>query len=196
MIILPSSPGVRTVTPRLIDAGLVQRPGRGGGPATRIDLPGSRYAADVVYPKMDADTARVFISRLLRAKSQGLRMPYPLSGVSQGSPGNPTVNGSGAGGTSLPVTGATAGYQVKEGYWVTVVDGDGTHFLHNVSATVTLAGGAGTISVWPPLRGSFPNGSLVLLAEPKIEGIVTSDINWPLPHTKTVTLEFSIEEAD
>ncbi|MDE8651869.1 hypothetical protein [Novosphingobium album (ex Liu et al. 2023)] len=175
----------------MIDTGLLQRaPTRAS--LTRIDRPGSHYGAKVAYPPMPADTASVFISRLLEAKSAGLRILYPLSGVSQGEPGTPVVNGSGAGGTSLPVTGIAGGYQWKEGYWLNVVDADGVHYLHNIRNSGT---GNGTLRVWPPLRGDFPDGCLVVLDAPKIEGAITSDIAWPLPTDEIVTIEFTIEEA-
>lgn len=191
MIILPGTPGVRHVEPFYVDTGLTQRPPT-RATMTRIARPGSHFGAKVTYPPMQADVARVFISRLLRSKDQGLRLPFPLTGVSQGSPGTPEVNGSGAGGTSLPVSGLAGGYAWKEGYWLNVVDADGLHYLHNVAGSGT---GNGTLPVWPPLRGDFPDGCLVVLDVPKIEGIVTSDITWPLPHQKIVSIEFTIEES-
>lgn len=191
MIILPSSPAVATVEPFYVDTGLTQRPPT-RATITRIDRPGSHYGAKVSYPPMPAAIASVFISRLVRAKSEGLRMPFPLTGVSQGSPGTPEVNGSGAGGILLPVTGLTGGYQWKEGYWLNVVDADGVHHLHSISAN---GAGNGVIPVWPPLRGEFPDGCLVVMDAPRIEGAITSDISWPLPSDEIVTLEFTIEEA-
>ena len=194
MIVLPTTPGLRAGMPTLIDFGFLQRPSTGAAP-THIDRPGMRFACEFSLPPMLAETARPFVSRLIRAKSEGIRVPYPLSGVSQGAPGNPVVNGSGASGTSLPVRGATPGYQVKEGWWLNVVDGDGVHCLHNVAADVTLASGSGTISVWPPIRADLSDGDNVVLDAPKFEGELTSEVGWPLPHRKVVTLSFTVEEA-
>lgn len=193
MITLPTSPAPRSARPVLIDFGLVQRPAT-GAPATYIDRPGLRMAVEFGLPPMAAETARPFISRLMRAKSDGIRVPFPLLGVSQGSPGSPIVNGAAAG-TNLPVIGATSGFQVKEGWWLNVIDDDGVYYLHNVAADVTLTGGAGTISVWPPLRAALGGGETVVLNAPKIEGLVTSPIEWPLAVEKIVQLNFTVEES-
>ncbi|MDE8651878.1 hypothetical protein [Novosphingobium album (ex Liu et al. 2023)] len=193
-VILPALPGVRLVEPFYVDTGLLQRaPTR--ATITRINRPGGHMGAQVTYPPMPADIARVFISRLLEAKEDGLRMPFPLTGVDQGDPGNTVINGAGAAGTSLPVRGMTTGYQWKEGFWVSVVDPDGIHYLHNVRNSGQVLMGGGVLNVRPALRGDFPDGSLVILDAPRIEGAITSDIAWPLPHQKIVTIEFTIEEA-
>lgn len=195
MITLPSSPAPSSVTPELIDFGLFQRPAT-GAKVTRIDRAGSRYRLEVGFPPMQADTARVFISRLLKAKSEGLRLTWPLLGVSQGTPGSPVVNGSGAAGTSLPLRGLTPGYTVKEGYWLTVVDGSGNRYLHNVGANVTANGsGVATVTVTPMLRAALADGATVLLAEPTVDGLVTEVFRWPLPTSRLIEIAFSMEEA-
>jgi hypothetical protein len=194
MIILPSTPGLRAGQPREVDPGFVQR--SVGGALQRVDRAGLKFACEFTLPPMRAETARTFIPRLLRAKSEGIRLPWPLMGVSQGSPGNPEVASGGAtGGTTLAVQSATSGYQVKEGYWLNVIDNDGVHCLHTVTADVTLSMGAGHISVWPPLRADLVAGNLVVLDAPKFEGLVTSEITWPAPYTKIVRLSFEVEEA-
>lgn len=194
MIVLPTTPKPAMVQPRVLDFGIVQRP-QTGAPATYIERGGTRFAADITYPPMDADTARVFVSRLLRGKAQGIRLGFPLSGVSQGTPGAPTVNGTGALGTSLPIKGLTPGYQLLEGYWLNVTDSAGTVYLHNVAETTTAAaGGTVTAEVWPPLRGTFINGNVITLDAPVIEGIVPDPPAWPLPAEWLVTLSFTVEE--
>lgn len=194
-IILPSTPGMRRGSPRYIDTGIEQRTPT-GAVITRIDRGGSHWACDFELPPMMPDVARVFGARLARAKAEGIRVPWLLMGVSQGSPGLTVVNGSGASGTSLPVRSGTASYQAKEGFWLNVVDSDGVHYLHQVQADVTLNGsGAGTLSVWPPLRATLADGNLIVLDAPKIEGLVTSTLEYEQPVTKRVVLGFSVEEA-
>ena len=195
MITLPSDPQPAMVQPRLLDFGILQRPST-GGPATYIQRGGMRFAVDVTYPPIAADQARVFLSRILRGKTEGLRIQFPLSGVSQGSPGSPTVNGTSSTGTNLRVKGLTPGYQALEGYWLSVFDSSGNSYLHNVSANVTASiAGTADISVWPPLRASFADGNLINLQSPVIEGIVPDAPSWPLPSEHTVVLAFSVEEA-
>ena len=193
MIVLPTSPAIAQAMPHEIDFGFIQRPSTGAG-ATKIDRPGLRLGAEFSLPSMPADAARIFVNRLLRAKSEGLRVPWPLMDISQGAPGNPVVNGSGASGTSLPVRGATPGYQVKEGWWLNVVDGAGVYYLHGVAADVTLASGSGTITVWPPLRADLSDGDNVVLDAPKMEGLVTSETKWPVTTDHNVALSFTLEE--
>jgi hypothetical protein len=194
MITLPGTPVQRSEMPREVDPGFAQR--SVGGALTRIDRPGLKFACEFTLPPMKPETARVFIPRLLRAKSEGIRLPWALMGVSQGSPGSPEVAAGGTSvGTNLSVQSATPNYLVKEGYWLNVVDSDGVHFLHTVTADVTLAFGAGDISIWPPLRADLVAGNLVVLDVPQFEGLVTSEITWPKPHTRIVQLGFEVEEA-
>lgn len=195
MIELPASPAPRDVSPRLLSFDLTLRPATGAA-VTLIARPGSRFAADFAFPPMMPDAARVFVARLLKAKSEGLRMPFPLLGVSQGIPGTPVVDGAGQAGTSLAVRGLNPGYVAKEGWWLSIEDADGQHYLHVVTAPATADGtGDATLSIHPPLRSPFADGDTVHLAKPMIEGLVTSDVQWPLPVNRRVELSFTIEEA-
>lgn len=195
MIELPTSPAPNSATPTLLDFGFVQRPALGAA-ALRIDRAGNRHQVEFGFPPMSAEVARVFVSRLQQAKSEGLRIAFPLLGVSQGSPGSPTVRGSGAGGTALPLEGLTPGYVAKEGYWLTVIDADEVHYLHCLAATATAdAAGEADLVVTPPLR-HFPGaGDAVLLARPLVEGLVTSEISHPREPNRLVRLSFTLEEA-
>ena len=194
MIVMPNTPGIRKAVPREIDYGITQRPPL-GAPSTRITRGGTRLAARIEYPDMSALDAMAFISRLRRGREEGVRIRYPLAGVDQSGVGAPTVNGSGAAGTSLPVTGATPGATVREGFWLTVRDAAGNRYLHTVSADVVLVSGSATLPVWPPLRAVLASGSPVEFAAPTMEGWVVSEISWPLPHTRIVSIGFDLEEA-
>jgi len=181
--------------PSLLDFGFFQKPSTGGA-VTRIDRAGMRHKVEFTFPPTPADTARVFISRIERAKSEGLRIPFLLAGVDQGSPGTPAVNGSGAAGTSLPVKSLTSGYVAREGYWLSVVDSAGVYYLHQVTAEATASGGGtATLSIWPPLRAPLADGNSVILDEPLVEGIVTGDFSWPQPVDGLIEFGFTLEEA-
>lgn len=196
MITLPSTPAVRSVTPRLIDFDLYQRPAL-GGPITHIQRPGARFGAAVEYPVMTYDTARVFISRLLQGRRDGLRATFSLVGSNQGTPGNPVVNSSVSSGTSLPVRSLTPGYVVEEGYWLNVVDNTGQHYLHTVAATATASvSGTATLTVYPALRTTLVSGNLVVLDAPVIEGIVVDPPQWTGPVDRLIALSFQIEEVE
>lgn len=196
MIELPETPAPNAASPALLDFGFLQRPSTGAG-ALRVDRPGSRWRLEVSYPVMRADTARVFNSRLIAAKREGLKLTFPLLGVSQGSPGSPTVDGSSASGTSLPVKGLTPGYVVKEGYWLNAIDADGVRYLYNVRATVAAdSSGDATLTVEPMIRAPLADGDEIVLDKPMIEGFVDSDWSWPMGLADLVEgFSFTMEEV-
>lgn len=196
MITLPESPAPNGVSPRLLDYGSIMRPALGGA-ALRIDRAGSRFGAEISFPPMKPDLARVFVSRLLDAKSEGLRIEFPLIGVHQGYPGSPVVNGAGQSGKSLAIAGLNVGYAFKEGYWLSIEDADGQHYLHNCRSNVVADGsGEATIVITPALRVPFADGATIHLAKPMIEGLVDGeDWNWQIPVERLIALVVPIEEA-
>lgn len=203
MIELPETPAPNSVTPALIDYGFVQRPALGAR-ATRIDRPGSRFRAEIGFPPMKPDVARVFLERLLAAKREGLRIEYPLLGVNQGIPGAPTVGAAEPTGTELPISGLTPGYAFKKGYWLTLVDdvtagnaaGLGARMLHVCrSNAVADEAGEATITIEPPIRAPLAEGATILLAQPTIEGfLLGEEFEWGIQLEKLITLSVSIEE--
>ena len=196
MIELPELPAPNSVSPALIDFGFVQRPALGAR-ATRIERAGSRYSAQIGFPPMRADVARVFVSRLLRAKSEGLRIEFPLLEISQSPCGTPLVDGAGQAGKTLNIKGLTPHYAFREGYWLTLVDGfDGARYLHNCGTTVAAgADGRATIALAESLRAPFADGATILLAKPTIEGFVTGESwDWQIPVERLIALSVPIEE--
>jgi hypothetical protein len=196
MIELPNDPAPNGVQPSLLDYGMILRPGSGAA-VLRVDRKGSRYKAVISFPPMLPSVSRVFIARLLKAKREGLRIPYPLIDVPQGSPGSPVVDGAGQSGTTLALRGLTPGYAAKEGYWLSIEDADGQHYLHNVSETARADGsGAATLDITPELRAPFLDGATVHLAKPMIEGFVDgNEWSWAIPVNKLIAIEFPLEEA-
>ncbi|MFI8667157.1 hypothetical protein ACIGGE_12035 [Qipengyuania sp. NPDC077410] len=168
-----------------------------GGAMQRVDRPGSRFRIAVSFPPMVAETARIFVSRLLRAKSEGLQIPFPLP-VPQGSPGTPIVDGAIPSGTTLPVRGGQANYRWREGYWLSIEDGSGQHYLHNIAAVGALdANGDGDIPIWPMLRAPFNDGAKVHLARPMIQGLPLGDeTSWVMPVSRLFALAVTIEETE
>lgn len=196
MITLPSLPAPNGVRLGLLDFGFIQRPITGAA-AQRVDRKGNRFQADFTFPPMKANTARVFTSRLQTAKREGIRMEVPLLDVDQGSPGSPVVDGANQTGTSLNIRGLTPGYEFKEGFWLSILAGSGQYFLHNVRGDVTADGlGDATITIEPALRVLFPDGAVIDLVTPKIEGLVTNDLAWEIPTNRLVQVSFTMEEAE
>lgn len=196
MIELPEIPAPNGAEPALVDFGMTLRPPL-GGKVQRVDRPGSRYRVALSFPPMQPETARVFVSRLLRAKSEGLRVPFPLL-TSQGSPGSPVVDGASPTGTTLPVRGGQPNWSWREGWWLSIEAADGQHYLHNLTAAGALdASGDGDLPIWPMLRAPFADGDAVHLAKPMIEGLPEGDeTSWVIPLNRLIQLAVTIEECE
>ncbi|KQM37614.1 hypothetical protein [Sphingomonas sp. Leaf10] len=191
---LPDHIAPNGATPALVDRGGVLR----GASAIRVDRLGSHYKLAVTLPPLFEVDARVVVSRLIRAKRQGLRMPYPLLSIDQSLCGPAVVDGSGQSGSLLAVRGLFPNVAIREGYWLSIEDSDGQHYLHNVGANVVADGnGRAVLSVEDTmLRRPFADGCRVHLARPMIEGLVDGDeFAWGLAVDHRSEIQFTIEEA-
>lgn len=192
MIELPDKPKPSGVEATLLDYGFIQRPASGGS-ALRVDRPGSRYQVTVAYPPMQADVARKFVARLQRARREGLRIEYPLLGLSQGVPGVPVVDGAGQSGTTLDLHGLNPGYQVRQGFWLNVTDADGARYLHNVSDDAIVGSdGRVTVEIEPAIRAPLTDGAAVELRRPTVEGMLVESLSWSLSVDRLIRLGGSI----
>lgn len=192
MITLPAAPKPNGLRYELLDYGFVQR----GASSVRVNRAGSRWRLEISFPPMMPDTARTFLARLTRAKREGLQIALPLLGVSQGSPGTPVVDGAGQAGAALALRGMTPGYQIKDGFWLTATETNGTAYLHQVAVAATVAGnGKATVQIEPPLRAPFPDGATVQIAAPIVQGFVDGDsLGWDVPLNRMIAPSFVIEE--
>jgi hypothetical protein len=197
MIDLPDTPAPNGATPALIDFGGVARPAL-GGKLLQIVRAGSRFRINVSYPPLPSKReGRVFISRLLRGKSEGVRLEYPLLHENQGVSGNPVIDGSGQAGIAINMRGLQPHYTAKEGFWFSIQDAGGQHYLHNVAGNYSAnAAGLLTLECYPPLRTSFANGAKVNFEKPMIEGLIIGDeIAWEMSLDRNLGITFVIEEA-
>lgn len=196
MILLPRYPAPRAAVPALLDFGSTISPPL-GGEDLRLDRLGNRYRVQVSWAPMRLDVARVFISRLQEAKSAGLRIPYPLVNVPQGSPGEPVVDGADQAGTTLAVRGLRPDYVLREGYWLSIENAAGQHYLHNNRSTQRIgASGEAELALWPMLRTDFADGATVHLAKPMIEGLPQGDeTSWAIETGGMVQLSVEIRET-
>lgn len=197
MIELPASPAPASVSPELMDYGVVLRPGLGGA-VQKVDRAGSRYRVAFTYPPMPADDARKFVSRLNQAKLEGgLRMKMRLAGIDQSGAGSPVVDGAGQAGTLLSIRGLTPGYALQEGFWLTIFDASGQPYLHNCRSEVTADGsGDAAIVITPPLRIDFADGATIELNAPVVEGFIDGGaIGWSVDTAYHFGIGFTIEEA-
>lgn len=197
MITLPAEFTPREANPFLVDTGGILR-GATGGAAGRLNRPGQRWGVEVTMPPMSHDKARRFAALMTVAKRDGLRLTLPLGGGEVQGGGAGSVDGSGAAGTSLPVVGLTQGFMLRLGTWLTVENAAGERFAHQIAAPVRVGtDGKATITLTTALLTELADGDAVLVSQPTIEGVVTSEVNWVLPVNRIVQgLSFRVEESD
>jgi hypothetical protein len=196
VIELPEGVVPNSMTATLIDFGGILRPPL-GGPIQRVNRLGNRHRMAFTLPPMpNVAEGRVVISRLIRAKTEGIVLELPLAGVDQGSPGSPLIKGAGQAGSSITIDGLRPGYGISEGFWLNIVTG-GRRYLYNVAAS-TAANGSGeaTIQLSVPLRKSPADNDVILLQKPVIEGLIAGDeVSWEISLAHHVGIGFEIEEA-
>lgn len=196
MIDLPEWPMPNNADVALVDWGSVLTPGL-GGPAQRVNRMGSRFRISVTYPPLPSKKeGRIFVSRLVRGKSEGVRMPFPLLDFDPGAPGDVRVNGSGQTGSTLVVTTATPNYVFREGQYFSIETG-GKHHLYMV-AEETIANGFGqaSIPISPMLRRPHLANDVCHFGKPMIEGFIGGDeISWNLSVEHLISIPFDITES-
>ena len=173
-ITLPSTPAVETIRQRYRSGRKIYTsPLTGSSQVNK--RPADRWSLEAITPAMRGDDARLWISRLVQGAGDTVRAVWPQVDMATGSPGSPTVNGSGLAGSTLPVTGAAAGYVVKEGQMLSFLNSSSRYELKMCTANTTLVAGAGSIPIMPAIRKSPSSGAAVLLSNPIFEGILVDD---------------------
>lgn len=193
MIELPDFARFSNFSASFIDAGFTQR---GVQSLDRIDRKGSRHKVALTCPPFEPEQGRVMVRRLIRAKQEGIRVELPVLHP-QGAPGNVTLAANVSTGRAIQVQGGTPGYVCKEGYWLSLENAAGQHFLHSVSDTVRFSStGTATLTLDVMVRDTFVTGNRVHLAKPMVEGLVEGDEwAWEFSVERVMPIEFALEEA-
>lgn len=169
-----------------------------GGPEQYIDRVGTRFALRVTIPeKRTRDEALVIQSRLLQGRKNRLLMPWPQPDFDTGNPGAPLISGAVPSGTTLPMRGFTAGYQVKEGQFFSVIHA-GRRYIHMFTADRTVSsGGSVAAPIFPLLRTPLFDGDVVELARPMIEGFVSpgEELSWQISVDRLAAFSFTVSEG-
>lgn len=196
MIELPSLYGPGNATAEVIDFGFIQR-GALGAKASRINRPGNRHAVTFSFGPFRPDVARQFVALLMAARYETLRVPFPLQWA-QGSPGALVVDGADQEGTTINLRSGNAGYACKQGYWLSIENAAGQHFLHNAKELARVdASGDMALTLSPPLRHPFADGAAVHIGKPYIEGLVTDEVqSWNYSVDHATPINFTVEEAE
>lgn len=196
-VLLPSSPAPTSITPRLVTRRTDLEP-TFGGPVTRIQRLGTRWALDVEMPPMDYIEAMAWIAALTAADAETvvLNLPQPLLEI--GNPGTPLTDGAGQVGKIMRLDGFTPSYPLKAGQWASLVMG-GQRYLHMVRAdkAATSSGLMDGLLVEPMLRRAPADNTVVEVAEPKIEGFLSGrETSWTVDRAMFVGIAFSITERE
>jgi hypothetical protein len=194
MIELPDWASPNDATPALFPPNEPIRPVSGGAGLLRL-MPGQRFRVALSFPPMRDAEARILVSRLIRAQSEGLRVRYPLAGEEQRVAGQPVVNGVPTGKT-LALRNLAPSTPILEGYWFSINE-SGQHWLHNVAVGgIANSLGQATISVEPMIRGDIGDGATVHFARPFLEGFVISEPSWNVNVDRLVSIGVTVEEAE
>lgn len=195
MIDLPAFPSPNGADLALQDFGTMLVPGL-GGPVQRVNRMGSRFRGTFTLPPMRMKAGRVWIARLIRGKTEGVRMPLPLLDFDPGAPGNVLINGADQAGSSLTVDGATPNYVFREGQPFSIETG-GKHHLYMVAQeTLANASGQATLPITPMLRRPHLNDDVCHFGKPMIEGFIMGDeLAWNLALGHFVGIQFDIAES-
>lgn len=192
MIELPDFAIRGSATPVFIDPGFTQR---GLSTLSRIDRKGARFKLACTYGPFHPEHGRVMVARLIAAKQEGLRVPFPLL-HDQGTPGSPLTVGAFSIGRTIDLDGMTPGYVCKEGYWLSLVK-DGRHYLHSVRTGGRVSNtGMLTVTLNEMLRDSFADNTVAHLAKPMVEGLIEGDEwQWMYSVDRMTPIEFTLEEV-
>lgn len=195
MIDLPDDIGPTSATPRLLDFGGFLEPGL-GGEVQRINRMGSRFAVAFTLPPLtNQKQGRIWVSRLIRGMTEGVRWTYPLLDFNPGAPGKFVVDGAGQAGRTLTIKDGTPNYAFREGQPFSI-EVAGQNYLHFIDATsIADETGRATITFSPMLRVQPEHLNWMHFARPMIEGYVMGDqLSWELALNRTVGLSFDISE--
>lgn len=196
MIELPTWAVPNGASPVLQDFGGFLTPGL-GGEVQRLDRMGNRFGISVTFPPfIGKQKGRILVSRLIRGKTEGVRIEYPLLDFAPGAPGSVKVDGASQSGRTLNVKDANPYYAFREGQPFSIENAAGQHFLHFVDEEVIAdAAGDAELSISPMLRFEFADGATCHFAKPMVEGyIMGEEWRWSMSVERFIGLEFEILE--
>lgn len=196
-IALPSCPMPNDYQVLLRDFGTILTPFL-GGPEQRINRLGTRFGLRLEMPGLDIDDGgMVYISKLLQARFQTALLPWPLLDFDPGDPGAPLIGAAVTAGTSIPIKGLTAGYQIKDGQFFSVIHAGKRYIYMFTGDYLVNSAGTVTANIFPMLRTPLSANDVLEIAVPMIEGFVSpgDEISWQIGLDNAREFSFSIMET-
>ena len=183
-VTFPVIPRGTVIAPRLVRTGgdLISTL---GGPTQRITRIGSRYAADVELPSLDAECAARWLACPLRAEAEGLTLALKMPQMIDVEHMVGALGAGAVGSNAVTYTGSSP----SPGMWFSFVNG-GRNFLHLIT-DVDVPGRVARVS--PLLRKPMASTPMEFLA-PLLEGFC-DDTSWSLEYFRFVGLKFTITES-
>lgn len=180
--------------PMALDFGASVEPATGGR-RTWVDRLGSRWAWRFETATMKLEPqGRLWSEKLDRARRVGALIALEQPDLNVGAPGSPVVRSSTATGRTVPVQGATPGYAVKAGSWVSLVV-DGQRYLDRVTEQVVAdATGEMDLTLRYLIRAPLSVGDVVELGRPKIEGVLEDLAGGAWSNDRVTSFVFTITE--
>lgn len=196
VISLPTFPSPNGMQVMVRDFGGVLTPFL-GGPEQLVVRPGTRFGARVSVPPMRSDElGRIYVSRLVQGRINGILMRWPLLEFNPGSPGSPLIAAGASSGSTIQIKGLSSGYVIKEGQYFSIITG-GRRYLYMATNNVTSSGGNATVSIFPLLRKAVVTNDVVEMAQPMIEGLISpgDELGWEIASNRFMNINFTIMES-
>lgn len=191
-IMLPNSPPY-SMSVHLITAKNELSPAFGGADQELLRK-GSRYELAFDHGEMDYIEALDWSD--LMVEGETVVAPVFQPGLDTGAPGAPAVNGAGQAGRTLAVKGLSPGYVIRKGQFLSIIS-SGQRFLYRAAGpAIALPNGTASVLLYTMLRRPHPDGAVVELAQPMVEGFLreVSDLTVIANHDVKVT--FKIRERE
>lgn len=170
LVDLPLKPGPGRVSAMPIDFGGTL-PGLVGGPTTRVNRQGNRWAITVTMRALTIEQARIWSADLALGMQMGVRWKLRQVGLALGPVGAPRVAGADQEGFALACDGFLPNASWKKGTFINLVSG-GLRYVHKLAAAGHAdAGGLATLHFTEKLR-VFPADNDVIDFVPFIEGLL------------------------
>ncbi|MDY6922750.1 MAG: hypothetical protein SWI22_02175 [Pseudomonadota bacterium] len=165
-----------------------------GGSETELARKGDRYALTFTMPSMSYAESLEFAGIDRAGVTVVMEVQQP--GVVVGAPPDPRVKGAGQAGTTLIIDGLGNGYQMKRGWFLSVITG-GQRFLYRLAEpAVATAGGEALLTLQEMLRAPHADNDVVEIVTPKIEGYVRDLKETEVGVDHEVVLQFTVRERE
>lgn len=156
---------------------------------------GDRWQVSVTTPpaRIEPDGRR-WSARLFRARQEGGIVTLHQPDLNIGAPGSPVVASTTASGRSIPISGLTPYYAIREGQWLNYIV-SGQRYLDQVTEQVIAdASGNATVTIQNLIRTPLTAGDEIDLATPCIEGWIKGDFSIPRTVERLTSFSFVISE--